>query len=181
MQLIYRCGARSVAVTVQRQTPERYAVTVDGVARTVDAVLTDAATLQLVVDGRPCLALVSRQGDAYAAFIDGEVYRLTPDVLGHDDRAALLALPQILAPMPGKVLQVLVHGGQEVAAGDGLLILEAMKMEHRLTAPAPARVGAVHVEPGQMVDGGAVLVELIYDSDAPGRAHPSTGSGLVLS
>ena len=74
----------------------------------------------------------------------------------------MLASPQIVAPMPGKVLQVLVRAGQQVAAGDGLLILEAMKMEHRMTAEAPATVRAVHVADGQMVDAGTVLVELEY-------------------
>jgi biotin carboxyl carrier protein len=64
--------------------------------------------------------------------------------------------------MPGKVLQVLVRVGQSVAADEGLLVLEAMKMEHRIAAEAPATVRAVHVADGQMVDAGAVLIELEY-------------------
>jgi pyruvate carboxylase subunit B len=58
----------------------------------------------------------------------------------------MLAAPEIVSPMPGKVTQVLVKEGDKVAAGDGLLILEAMKMENRLTAEAPAIVRKVHVE-----------------------------------
>ena len=61
-----------------------------------------------------------------------------------------------------KVLQVLVELGQTVAAGDGLVVVEAMKMEHRIAAEADAVVRAVHVSAGQMVDGGAVLIELDY-------------------
>jgi pyruvate carboxylase subunit B len=64
--------------------------------------------------------------------------------------------------MPGKVLSVLVGEGQEVATGDGLLILEAMKMENRIVAEARAIVRRVHVTEGQMVDGGAILLELDY-------------------
>jgi len=53
-----------------------------------------------------------------------------------------------------------VHTGQEVAAGDGLLVLEAMKMEHRIVADAAAIVTEVHVEPGDQVEVHQVLVTL---------------------
>jgi biotin carboxyl carrier protein len=161
----FRCGERQLAVTLQRTGPARFALTVDGQVREVEATLLDAATLQLVSDGTVRTVSVARVGDAYHVGIAGEVYVLTaasPSGAGAADRTAVLAAPQILAPMPGKVLQVLVRVGQQVAAGDGLLILEAMKMEHRMIAEAPATVRAVHVVDGQMVDAGAVLVELEY-------------------
>ncbi|RME71162.1 MAG: acetyl-CoA carboxylase biotin carboxylase subunit [Planctomycetota bacterium] len=66
----------------------------------------------------------------------------------------------LTAPMPGKVLRVLVEPGQEVAAGDTLVILESMKMETPVRAPEPGRVRALHVQVGEQVEGGAVLVEL---------------------
>ena len=55
--------------------------------------------------------------------------------------------------------------GDHVAAGDTLLILEAMKMETRLTAEAAASVAEVRVAAGDMVDGGQVLVVLTYDAE----------------
>ena len=64
------------------------------------------------------------------------------------------------APMPGKVLAVSVRVGQRVAAGERLAMLEAMKMEHMLSAPADARVTAVHVRDGDQVERHAVLIEL---------------------
>jgi acetyl-CoA/propionyl-CoA carboxylase biotin carboxyl carrier protein len=64
------------------------------------------------------------------------------------------------APMPGTVLTVLVAPGERVQARQPLLVLEAMKMEHPVTAPFEAVVSAVHVTPGDRVAGGAVLVEL---------------------
>jgi biotin carboxyl carrier protein len=66
--------------------------------------------------------------------------------------------------MPGKVLQVFVRPGDVIASGDPLLILEAMKMENRLTADAAATVQEVRVAPGAMVDGGQVLVVLDYQA-----------------
>lgn len=64
------------------------------------------------------------------------------------------------APMPGMVVRVTVEPGQTVAAGTGMVVLEAMKMENELRAPGPATVKAVKVQPGQAVEKGQVLVEL---------------------
>ena len=61
--------------------------------------------------------------------------------------------------MPGLVLRVQVAPGQEVPAGAGLVVLEAMKMENELKAPAPALIKAVRVQPGQAVEKGQVLLE----------------------
>jgi len=62
--------------------------------------------------------------------------------------------------MPGKILAVRVTSGQSVKKGETLLILEAMKMEHEVTAPHDGVVRDVLVEAGQQVDAGAVLVAL---------------------
>jgi acetyl/propionyl-CoA carboxylase alpha subunit len=164
MQRAYRFGARHIGVTLQRTAAGRFAANVDGQVREVEAALLDPSTLQLTVDGIVHTVQVARVGDAYHVATGGEVYILEPALAGTPagGHPAILTTPQIVAPMPGKVLQVLVHAGQEVGAGDGLLILEAMKMEHRMTADAPATVRAVHVADGQMVDAGTVLVELDY-------------------
>jgi 3-methylcrotonyl-CoA carboxylase alpha subunit len=66
----------------------------------------------------------------------------------------------ILAPMPGTVIKVNVHEGAEVKARDPLVVLEAMKMETPLVAPYDATVRTVHVQEGDRVAGGAVLVDL---------------------
>lgn len=162
MHIAFKLGTRHLSVTQQRGADGCLEVTVDGMAHAVEATMLDATTLRLVVDGTTHTLPVARIGDAVHVAIDGEVYVLSaqaPDVV---DAGASLAAPQIVAPMPGKVLQVLVQAGQTVAGGDGLLILEAMKMEHRIVAEAAGTVQAVHVVDGQMVDGGVVLVELEY-------------------
>jgi pyruvate carboxylase subunit B len=64
------------------------------------------------------------------------------------------------APMPGLVIRVLVEPGQSVEAGQGVVVLEAMKMENELKAPAAGVVRAVRAEVGRAVEKGEVLVEL---------------------
>ncbi len=68
------------------------------------------------------------------------------------------AADRVTAPMPGKVIQVLVRPGESVKRGAPLAVLEAMKMEHTLAAPADALVATVDVSPGDQVKEGAVVV-----------------------
>jgi biotin carboxyl carrier protein len=163
MQRGYRYAGRHLSVSVERPPEGRTHATIDGLSHEFDATWIDSTTLHLTVDGVTHTVHVARIGEVRYVAVRGVVYALTPDS-GSDSsgQVALLASPQVVAPMPGKVLQVLVAAGQEVAAGDGLLILEAMKMEHRVVAEAAAVVRAVHVGDGEMVDAGVVLIELEF-------------------
>ncbi|MFT3872858.1 MAG: biotin/lipoyl-binding protein [Nocardioides sp.] len=66
----------------------------------------------------------------------------------------------VKAPLSGSVARVLVEEGQQIEAGDVLVVLEAMKMETEITAPTAGTVSAVLVSPGDAVTGGQVLVQL---------------------
>ncbi len=163
MDRAYRSGTRRIVVALRQTAPRCFQVVVDGEPYAAEATLLDAGVLEVAIDGRMRTLPVARIGAAYHVAIDGEVYVLTAESAdAADDHPGALAPPQIVAPMPGKVLQVLVRAGQTVAADEVLLVLEAMKMEHRIAAEAPATVRAVHVGDGQMVDAGTVLIELEY-------------------
>jgi 3-methylcrotonyl-CoA carboxylase alpha subunit len=144
-----------------------YRVVIDGTEHGVEAQHLGDGTLVLVIDGRRYRVDLARNGRERFVAVGGEVYTFIPESGGASaHRVAAVAQPEICAPMPGKVLQVLVRPGNHVEAGDGLLILEAMKMESRLTAEAAATVAAVHVSAGDMVEGGQVLVVLAFDEGA---------------
>ena len=64
----------------------------------------------------------------------------------------------LLSPMPGKVIDVLVNEGDVVKKGTPLIILEAMKMEHTITAPLDGTVTAIHYAAGEMLDEGVELL-----------------------
>jgi biotin carboxyl carrier protein len=99
--------------------------------------------------------------------IDGQIYNLTvrepiDQLLGKMgmDLKATQKIEPIKAPMPGLVLKVMVSPGQQIKKGEGLLVLEAMKMENVLKAPADAMVKSVKVGERTAVEKGVILIEL---------------------
>ena len=76
------------------------------------------------------------------------------------DLKAMQKVEPVKAPMPGMILKILVEPGQQINKGDGLLILEAMKMENVLKASGPATVKAIKAEEKTAVEKGAILIEL---------------------
>lgn len=79
--------------------------------------------------------------------------------MGMDLKAMQKAEP-VKAPMPGMVLKILVEPGQKISKGDGLLILEAMKMENVLKAGADATVKSINISERTAVEKGTILIEL---------------------
>lgn len=75
-------------------------------------------------------------------------------------KAAAKQVKEIKAPMPGLVLEISVHEGQEIKAGERVLILEAMKMENSIMMQADSTIKRICIKPGQAVEKGQVLVEL---------------------
>jgi acetyl/propionyl-CoA carboxylase alpha subunit len=100
--------------------------------------------------------------DAFRLNLAAPPLRPPPDVdaAAHEHAAAAEHTGHIVAPMPGTVVKVLVDAGGDVAAGDTLLVLEAMKMETPLTSPFAATVRVVNVKEGDRVAAGTLLVEL---------------------
>jgi biotin carboxyl carrier protein len=72
--------------------------------------------------------------------------------------SAASAAKEVIAPMPGRIVKVLVKAGDRVAGGQGLVVVEAMKMENELRSPREGTVAAVRVSEGMSVEANAVLV-----------------------
>jgi len=125
----------------------------------------DGQRWRVVGGDRTLAATVFRDRDTVWIAIDGEIHRCTAaDDARTGGAGGGVHSPRVTAPMPGKVLAVRVEVGQEVAAGDPLVVLEAMKMETIVSADAAARVSAVNVTAGSMVEPGQVLVVLEFAS-----------------
>jgi propionyl-CoA carboxylase alpha chain len=127
--------------------------------------------IELEIDGRRLAAHVAHRSLTWWVALSSHSVELTevprfPASAGEpSDRDVAGGLT---SPMPGKVTAVLVEEGVVVDAGRLLVVVEAMKMEHRIVAPYPGVVNAVRAEVGRQVDTGDVLV--VIDSTAPDRA-----------
>ena len=120
-----------------------------------------SGTDDLVADlgGARIRATVVRSGDELVVMTHGRGHRLTlhdPDAAAERDVAG----GSLTAPMPGKVIAVMVEPGATVKKGDPLIILEAMKMEHTVTSPRDGTVAEVHFGTGALVSEGAQLLAL---------------------
>ena len=114
--------------------------------------------LLLRLDGRAFKARAIREGNLWHILCEGEYRRFTLAPLAAETEDA--GGGSLAAPMPGKVVKVLARPGVKVAKGEALLILEAMKMEHTITAPADGVVKEIHYEAGEQVLEGAELITL---------------------
>lgn len=146
-------------------------ITVDGVEHQVQAQVLPSGAVSLLVDGRsydvemeqPAGAdglnpavMVRVRGDTFALEVMDQRRKALLAATRRDGPASGPAV--LLSPMPGKVVKILKAVGDEVSAGQGVIVVEAMKMENELTAPTTGTISEVKVKEGQPVEGGAALV-----------------------
>ena len=112
-------------------------------------------------DGTKAWAHVAKVGDVWWVHHSGRIFTMERIEAGASSDEHLGGL---VAPMPGVVLDVLVSAGQSVEAGQTLMILEAMKMEHRITAPRDGKIENVHVAAGDQVETDQLLVTLVEEN-----------------
>ncbi|MCD6640813.1 MAG: biotin/lipoyl-binding protein, partial [Nocardioides sp.] len=146
-----RSGFAVDGVTVLAASPESVRLEVDGVAATyAGRIVTDART------------------GAREVYLDGpdgaSTWKNPPRFT---DPADQVVAGSLLAPMPGAVISVAVAAGEQVSAGQLLLVMEAMKMQHSITAPTDGVVAEINVEAGSQVTAGQVLVVVSDDAEPP--------------
>jgi 3-methylcrotonyl-CoA carboxylase alpha subunit len=101
-----------------------------------------------------------RNGEEIVVFENGETYEFTLDTGERAEGEEAGGDGAILSPMPGKIVSVAAKAGARVKKGDALVVLEAMKMEHTLTAPFDGRVTQLNAKPGAQVSEGVLLAKL---------------------
>ena len=143
----------------------RFVVVLDGREWTIDAAPIDSHTMSLLVgDTSHEVTMSTDPVTGQLAVAVGGV-RLTAALNGHrrsgrkDDGGSSDSGPQrLVAPMPGKVVRVLVSPGETVLSRQALVVIEAMKMENELCAARDGVVAEVHAREGQSVNAGTLLV-----------------------
>jgi propionyl-CoA carboxylase alpha chain len=160
MQTIaFTSGDGTCEVRYRLHSPGAIDVQIGGAAHRASLLLCDAEQIAFTLDDVRRTCRVRSRGDVHyvhSALGSSELH----EVPRFPPPARVEVRGGCHAPMPGKILAVRVAAGQRVQAGEPLVILEAMKMEHEVAAPHDGVVREVLVEAGQQVDAGAVLVAL---------------------
>jgi biotin carboxyl carrier protein len=153
-----------VPVDIEPLDKGRFALTLDGQRHEVDALALDHGAVSLIVDGESFSVEFDESGDEVAVLVRNQVTRI--DVA--DERKLRLRAARtgfvaegrqvVTAPMPGKLVKVLVKVGDEVKEGQGLVVVEAMKMENELKSPKSGKVTELYVPEGTLVEQNAKLV-----------------------
>ena len=161
-------NGRTRTISIERKGNGKYRVVLDGAPHELDATRVGVYGLSMLVDGEAGVShdvqvtpgttrgelLVTLAGRSVAATVNG---RRTGRA-GADTGGGTHGEQPVIAPMPGRVLRVLVTAGDEVAARQGVVVVEAMKMENELRSPKAGRVKEVNVTPGTSVEAGRVLL-----------------------
>ena len=163
MAFIARLGEKTYTVDIEEIGKSLYRVSVDGSEFLVDGKKTGLTNYSLIVDNRSFEVEVDVKEDEYRVLVDGRNYHI--DLVderrvrlgGLQSGIELQGRQNVSVPMPGKIIAVLVAEGDRVEKGQGLVIVEAMKMENEVRCPINGEVKEVRVKTGDAVEAGAVL------------------------
>jgi biotin carboxyl carrier protein len=163
MAYIARLGEKTYTVEIEEVGKSLYRVSVDGSEFLVDGKKTGFTNYSLIVDNRSFEVEMDVKEDEYRVLVDGRNYHI--DLIderrvrlgGLQSGIQLQGRQNVAVPMPGKIIAVLVSEGDTVEKGQGLVIVEAMKMENEVRCPINGEVKEVRVKPGDAVEAGAVL------------------------
>jgi biotin carboxyl carrier protein len=169
MKLAIELGGKTRAIEIgadRTRTDGRVLCTVDGRAVEADAIEVAPGIYSILIEGAAFEARVEPDAASLRITIAGRQYAAQvrdPRQWRRNRGAAIEAegRQSVIAPMPGKVVRVLVKTGQEVEAGKGILVVEAMKMQNEVRSPKSGKVERILVSEGQTVGAGEVLAMVI--------------------
>ena len=162
-------------IDLVEKSDHHYEVTIDGRTVQVDAAKSGKTIYSIIEDGKQFEVVIDEQGaHGFDVVVAGQLFHLQ----ALDERSKLLSAsakpiasgPQrIEAEMPGKVVKISTTLGAPVAEGEGVVILEAMKMENEIKSPIQGVVTEIGVAEGQTVESGALLFVVTPPEKKEGR------------
>lgn len=164
MSYVGTLGEKDVKIAVEELGGSNYRVSIDGVEHVVDAHQVASQLWSVLYRGASFVVDVTRlPAEEYEVLIQGDCHKFT---LMNEQRRAMMRAggkgsagkAMLTSPMPGKVVKLLVNEGQEVGAGQGVIVVEAMKMENELKSAVAGKVKEIFVKEGEVVESGAKLL-----------------------
>ncbi len=124
----------------------------------------DSNLYSMILDGQTCTVAIKKEGKSIEIFYKGDLFSF--EIPSARDKSSLenaSGVDKISAPMPGRVVKVLKKVGDIIKEGDGLIVVEAMKMESELKSSIDGKVSEISVKDGDTVDLGAHLITVEND------------------
>ena len=159
MKISAKAGKQIHDVVIERRDGN-FRVDIGGERKLADVHKLEGDFYSILIDGRSFEVSVEARGESYHVRHGATelLVELSDPSRQAREKQAKKGPEEIVSQMPGKVVRVLIEEGAEVEEGQGLIVVEAMKMENEIAATKDGRVIAVKVEPGQTVESGGVLV-----------------------
>ncbi|MGB3399551.1 MAG: biotin/lipoyl-containing protein [Candidatus Deferrimicrobiaceae bacterium] len=163
MNYVATIGNREVKITVEEAGVARYMVRGDEKEYLVDAHQVQDSVWSILYGTDSFEVDVQRKGDDYEVLIGGDCHKFTLmneqlKVLSRAGGKAAAGKALVTSPMPGKVVKLLVNEGEEVKKDQGVIVVEAMKMENELKSAVAGKVKEIFVKEGEVVELGAKLL-----------------------
>jgi biotin carboxyl carrier protein len=167
---IARIGDRTLEVDLT-EVGDGYLLAMEGKTIRVDCRTVGGGIRSLLIEGRSYESGTMPTRDGTDVYISGDVFRVkvTDELWARVEGAAQTAgggHEEILSPMPGSVIKIVVEAGQTVEPGQTVAVVEAMKMQNDIAAQRGGTVQEIRVGTGDVVDQGAVLVVLAPPEEA---------------
>jgi acetyl/propionyl-CoA carboxylase alpha subunit len=153
---------RQLELQKPSEARQTHAFSIDGLEGQADIREIHPGVYSILLGARSFEVKIEYGDNGYRVLVDGRLYEIAvrdPRKLARGGVGLVAAGPlKITAPMPGKVVRVLVEEGQAVESGQGLVVVEAMKMQNEIKAPKAGVIQAVHVRQGGSVSAGQALL-----------------------
>ena len=158
MRYTYQYNGQTYTLSIEQQPDGQLTVSIGERTIPLQAQPLSNGGWRLLLNGQLHTVYAAVQGDQRFVQVDAASYTLTVPNSKSARRTTQMGGAELVAQMPGQVTSVLVKAGEEATRGQTLMILEAMKMEIRVTAPADGHVKDVLVQQGMVVERGQRLV-----------------------
>ncbi len=160
--VLFNGGRRSIEFTPPGDESSPMTAVLDGRMIAADVAKISSGVYSILFGGRSLEATVEEAAEGYLVHMAGSEFLIKIiDPRSWRGRAggsiALEGRQQVVAPMPGKIVSVLVVAGQNVEANQGLLVIEAMKMQNEIRSPKSGAIERLLVKDGQTVSAGEIL------------------------
>lgn len=159
MNLVFWHGQEEVKLSLEEKGENIFQAALNGRIHAVRVEFLSGDELLLNIDGRVFNIIIRSDPQAHSVFVNEKYFKLEKKsgLRLLDGAKSKIRKREIKTTMPGRIVRVLAEEGQEIQAGQAVLVLEAMKMQNEIKSPQAGRLSYLRLNPGDHVETGALL------------------------